>query len=531
MGRPRIHADDAARARAYRARRKAERLGRLPDRPPLGNDARAVVTWAAERLIVPPGHPLAGQPFTLEPWQVAILDDALSNRETLLCIGRKNSKSALIAVLALAHLAGPLRRPGWRCGVLSVSRGKAGELLQQIEDIRDASALRGLTVRRTPWPGWIRDDQTGARVEIEGAGNASGHAAGYDLAVIDELGLLEERHRPMVNGMRSSVGAKDGRFVALTIHGPGPFVPEILARAGSPGLAVHHFAADPDLAIDDPENWAKANPGLGTIKAVSYMRDEAARVLQTPSDQASFRAHDLNLPGRPRGELIASVESWRRAETAPDDLPPRSGPCFVGLDLGGHKSFTSAACYWPSGRLEVLTACGDVPALAARARKDGAGSLYDRAAAAGVLLVLSGRLTPVGPFLARLKAHLAGVHVAAAGADRFRHPELRQHLADQGLAWRLVWRGGGIKSAHDAAHDIRSFQLAVDGGTLRTAPNLMLAHAIGNATVVRDGDGHAVKLAQATIRRRIDPLQASVIALGLGFAARRKPAAGKVWIA
>ena len=285
MPQPRRYANAAERARAWRARRKADRAGAPPERPPLGTDAAAVVEWAATSLRVPPGHPAAGRPFHLEPWQTAIVDDALTHRETLLCCARKNAKSALVAVLVLAHLAGPLRRPGWRCGVLSVNRGKAGELLRQLEAITLASKLGGLTVRRTPWPGRMIGDDTGATVEIEGAGHASGHAAGYDLAVVDELGLLQERHRPMVAGMRSSVSARDGRFLALTIHGSGPFVPEVLNRRGAPGLAVHHFEGDPDLALDDPENWRLGNPGLGTIKSVAYMRGEAARVLDTPSDQ------------------------------------------------------------------------------------------------------------------------------------------------------------------------------------------------------------------------------------------------------
>ncbi|MCY4028369.1 MAG: terminase large subunit, partial [Acidobacteria bacterium] len=505
-----------------------------PDRPPLGDGARAVAEWAAASLRVPAGHPAAGRPFNLDPWQIAIVDDALTHRETLACMARKNAKSATIAVLVLAHLAGPLRRPGWRCGVLSVNRGKAGELLRQIEEIRDASRLGGLTVRRTPWPGRMVADDTAATVEIEGAGYASGHASGYDLAIVDELGLLAERHRPMVAGMRSSVSAKGGRFVALTIHGPGPFVPEILNRRGAPGLAVHHYEGDPDLALDDPENWAKGNPGLGTIKSVDYMRSEAARVLDTPSDQALFRAADLNLPGSPVGELVCSVEAWRGCVAAPDELPPRTGRAFVGIDLGATKSFTSAATYWPAtGRLEVLTACPDTPGLAARARADAAGSLYERAHRDGVLLVLSGRLTPVGPFLARLRAHLAGAAVGAVGCDRERHPELLHHMADQGLGWHPVWRGAGARAAEDAANDIRAFQRSVEGGRLRTPSNVLMVAAIGQSHLVRDADGNASRLRQSRARARIDSLQASVIAVGLGEAAmlRRRSRAGRVYVA
>ena len=109
MGRTRIYADDAARARAWRARRRLDRAGAPPDRPPLGNDAWAVVEWAAGKLRVPTGHPRSGEPFNLADLQIAIIDDVLTHRETLACMARKNAKSATIAVLALAHLAA-------RCG-------------------------------------------------------------------------------------------------------------------------------------------------------------------------------------------------------------------------------------------------------------------------------------------------------------------------------------------------------------------------------------------------------------------------------
>ena len=231
-----------------------ELAGVEPDRPPLGKGAAAVVEWAASKLRIPAGHPLAGRPFNLEPWQIEIVDDVLTHRETLCCVSRKNAKSALVAVVVLAHLCGPLRAPGWRCGVLSASRQKAGELLQQLEEIVTASKLQGLTVRRTPWPGKMIADDTGGRVEIEGAGYATGHSSGYDLSVVDEIGLLQERHRAMVAGMRSAGGAKDGKFLAISIHGNGPFIGEILARKGAPNLAIHHYAGDPDKALDDPAN-------------------------------------------------------------------------------------------------------------------------------------------------------------------------------------------------------------------------------------------------------------------------------------
>ena len=60
--------------------------------------AGAVAGWSAAVLKVPPGHPRAGEPMTLPPYAVSWLREALApaTRESLLCLARKNAKSAVL---------------------------------------------------------------------------------------------------------------------------------------------------------------------------------------------------------------------------------------------------------------------------------------------------------------------------------------------------------------------------------------------------------------------------------------------------
>ena len=67
-------------------------------------------------------------------------------------------------------------------------------------------------------------------MDILSADKNAGAAGSYDLALIDEIGLLAERNRGLVNSMRSAVSAKAGKFLSLSVHGDGPFVGEILER-------------------------------------------------------------------------------------------------------------------------------------------------------------------------------------------------------------------------------------------------------------------------------------------------------------
>ena len=296
--------------------------------------------WPRDSLSVPPGHPRAGHPFELPDYLADVVRDIYRPgvREVLLLIARKNAKSAAVAVVLLAHLAGPLRRLGWRAGVASVLKEKAGELKMQCEAIADASGLDGLRFLRSPAPGRIVS-QWGS-VDILSADKNSGAASGFNLEICDEIGLLGERDRGLVNSLRSSVSARNGRFLSLSVRGASPFVPEILERRGDQALAIHEYAAADDAAIDDRAAWAAANPGLRAgIKSLAYMENEARRVAVTRSDEPSFKALDLNQKIDPTKEMIFSVADVSGCHV--DELPERAGPVMIGCDIGEATSGTA----------------------------------------------------------------------------------------------------------------------------------------------------------------------------------------------
>ena len=510
--------------REYRARRlKSGPVLAFPGNVP--DPAGAVSEWARRCLVVPPGHPREAQAFEIPEYLAAFFADALADdcREGLICLGRKNAKSAGVAVLLLAFLAGPLRRAGWRAGVCSISREKASELKNQCEAIATASGLKGLRFYRARTAPAITSDYGGS-VDILSADKNAGAASSYDLAIVDELGLLREKDRDLVNSMRSSVSAKAGKFLALSVFGPGPFCGEIVERRGAPGLAVHLYQAAEGCALDDETQWAAANPGLACgIKSHAYMVSESRRVLATPADQASFLAFDMNLPQQPGSEMIFSLADWLACVTAADDLPPRDGECTVGYDLGGSSSMSSLAVIWPrTGRCECWGAFPDTPSLANRGTADGCGSLYLRMQSRGELKTYAGRITPVGEFLKDCAARLAGERVLVAGADRFRKEEARQAIETAGLGWEMAWRGMGAAAKADGSHDVRAAQKSVLSRKLRTAQSLLLESAIRASVIRRDGAGNPA-LDKARKNARIDALSAFVIASGLAAIVAAQP--------
>ena len=248
--------------------------------------------------------------------------DALSHRWSLFCSARKNIKSSGCAVLALACLIGPLRVNGWRGCVASLSKEKANELRKHIEAIAVASKLDGLTFKRSPQPGYVESD-TGV-FDVLSADKNAGAAAGYDLVLLDELGLFPERSRDLVSGLRSSISARDGRVIALSVKGFSPLLQEMIDAKAKTNTAVHLYEAPEDCDIDDRAAWHAANPGLASnLKSLSYMEDEVRGFLNTPSDEPDFRAFELNQGLDPSSEMILVPSDLKGCIVAADELPER----------------------------------------------------------------------------------------------------------------------------------------------------------------------------------------------------------------
>lgn len=491
--------------REYRRKKKLEaQEAARHDAPAFqGDPVTQLADWAAATLIVPPGHPAAGEPMVLQPWSVKFLRDGFTAHESALSVSRKNGKSAIAAILALGYLVGPLRSAGWRGSISSVNKEKAAELRGQVASIAEASGL-DVVVRRSPYPGVI-SSATGS-LETLAAERTAGHAASYDLCIIDETGLMPERSRELLAGLRSSVSAKNGRVVHISVRGDSPLFAEVLAN---PATVKHIYAAEPGCMIDDEAAWAAANPSLGSIKSVEYMRSEVRRIAGSPADEPAFRAFDLNQAVSPVREMICTPPDLTRCFTA--ELPPRQGAAVIGLDVGEATSATACAAIWPeTGRCEFWLAFGAVPPLADRARRDSAP--YAEMQRRGELKVYPGRVTPIAAFLGDVARDLAGVRIDHAAADAYKSSEVLDFLDKANLRWPIQFRRVG--AGRDGGADIRAFQRLVLDRKLAMNESLALSVAISQSTLRRDSNGNSA-LDRANSRGRIDLLSAAVIASGL----------------
>ena len=378
-----------------------------------------------------------------------------------------------------------------------------------------------MEIRKAPYPGQVIGPDR-CKVSILASDRGTGHGLGVDLAIIDELGLIPESKRDLINAVRSSVSARDGKVIAISIRGDSPFMGEIEERAKSDAAVIfHEFSAPANCVLGSEDAWRSANPGLDSIKSLRYMEDASRAALATPADQSAFRAFDLNAPVDPAREVILLPQQWDECVT--DSPPERDGECVVGLDIGGSSSMTACVAIWPAtGRLECWGGFPGTPDLQTRSQADGVGRLYLRMQEAGELVTYPGRVTDVPAFLEDCVARLAGERILAVGADRYRRAEVIQAFERAGIVWPLVWRGTGASATADGSADVRSFQRLALSGKLKCSPSMMMQAAIADSKVDRDARGNPA-LNKARRLGRIDALSAGVIAAGLSEIHSAKP--------
>lgn len=477
----------------------------------------------------------AGKPLKLADFQRKFVKGALAKNVMVgvLSIGRGGAKTALSAGIALAELVGALEeKPQPKREIIIAARNRDQArtafnfLLGYIQGLPETDQAQFI-IRR------------GSKLEIEFEGNGGGLArviaadgksilgGSPTLAVLDERAAWpREKGDELENAILSGLGKRDGR--ALIISTSAPDDANTFSRwldDPPPGTYVQEHRPPMGPPADDLESLLIANPGAkeGIGATPEWLVSQAQRAIaRGGSALSSFR--NLNLNQRISAEdrsVLVTFDEWMSAEVSPDKLPEREGPCILGVDLGGSRSMSAAAFYWPeTGRLEALGTFPATPSLADRGAADGVSDRYCQMQERGELSVLGEATVPPGPWLAQIVRHLDGVEVSCIVGDRFRHAEFSEAMQAAGLGRvPFIWRGFGWK---DGSEDIERFRRALFDGEVKVAPSMLLRFAFSDAITLVDPAGNH-KLAKARSLGRIDAAAATVLAIAQGARMKAAP--------
>lgn len=264
---------------------------------------------------------------------------------------------------------------------------------------------------------------------------------------------------------------------------------------------------------DDPlleKNWIKANPGLGSSKMLSYMRDMARKARALPSALANFKTKDLNIwCNSADGWIDLQVWDLGKKKFCKELLAGRK--CFGGLDLGSTRDLTAFALVFPpvepGGEWHVLvqTWC---PRAKVEAQIDDAAP-YSRWESDGWLTVTEGDVADYKPVREAIREACSTYDVELIGFDKWNAQEVSNDMIEEEIPMvEIPQLTGGMYPGS------KLLEMIVYGKRLRHNGNPVLRWAAGNVALLYDSNGNfRPDKKKSKQKGRIDPLVATVIAL------------------
>lgn len=499
---------------------------RLPSRE-LTRAERAMA-FAERHLVVPEGK-LVGQPLRLARFQeeffYSVFDNPAGTREAILSMGRKNAKTATIAIILLVFLDGPEAVENARYQSGALAKKQAAEVYNYAAKMAAMSSTLCKRIRAVPSSKRLVGLAMGTEYEALAAEGATAHGGSPLLAILDEAGQVKGPYNAFFEAICTSQGAHE-RPLRIWISTQGRTDGDLFNRliddaagADDPTIVCHVYRAPEDCELDDQAAWQAANPALGLFKSRDDMVVDAAKAMRLPEAENTFRWLHLNQRVNPFSPFL-SRDVWQANAAAPDDDAFRYGEVYGGLDLSQTTDLTAfvLVARWQDRwhvRPWFFMAEGLIPDRAKADRVP-----YDVWAKQGLIVATPGRVVALDWVAAKIEEATAGLPVKAIAFDRWRMPMLQLELDRAGLALPMQEFGQGFASMSPAVAAVEEAalqELICHGG------HPVLNMCVGNAVAVRDPAGNR-KLDKARSTGRIDGIVALAMAMGVAAMHKEEPA-------
>ncbi len=472
-----------------------------------------------ERYCRAPEGKRVGQPIILDKFQkqfiLAVYDNKRKTRRAILSIARKNGKTALIAGILLAHIAGPEAKLNSQIVSGALSREQAAIVFALAAKMIQLSPELSKLCRIVPSKKSIIGLARNVEYRALAAEGQTAHGLSPVLAILDELGQVRGTKNDFVDAIITSQGAHaDPLLIVISTQAPNDtdllsvWIDDALGSK-DPRTVCHLYAATPDCALTDEKAWRAANPALDSFRSLEDVQEQADRAKRMPSFEPTFR----NLVLNQRVEMAAPFISrgvWLLNSQEADDSVFYEEPVYVGLDLSGKNDLTAMVMVAWRERWHVRAIFWTPEkGLADRAKRDRAP--YDTWAAQGFLRTIPGASIDYEVVAREIASAVDGMTIAAGGFDRWRFDLLKKELDELGCALPLVPFGQGFK---DMAPAIDTTESALLNEQVAHGANPVLTMCMANARVERDAAGNR-KLNKAKATGRIDGAVALVMALGV----------------
>lgn len=477
----------------------------------------AVIAFCHKYLKVPEGAHV-GRDVALRDWQREMLLDIYDQRtrRAIISFGRKNGKTALVAMLILSHLVGPVARRNSQIYSAAQSRDQAAIVFNlAAKMVRMSPELNELvTVRESRKE--LYCGLTGVTYRALSADATTAYGLSPSLVIHDELGQVRGPRSELYDALESAMGAQTDRLsIIISTQAPnnGDLLSQLIddAQRGQDAYTRVYLYSAPDQA--DPwteETWRLANPALGDFRSLSDVEEIAATAKRLPVHEASFRNLILNQRISVEDHFLTPA-IWK-LNSGPVDPAVFTGPVWIGVDLSSTQDLTAIVAVakdhlgnWHIRPWFFLPSEG----LSERSRQDRVP--YDHWVAKCLLTVTPGRSVDYDWVAEMMAPVLRGMNVQTVAYDRYQFEHFQKALARKGYEPTFLTDvGQGTKTMTPA---LRIFEVLALEGKLRHGDNPILTWNATNARTVIGRDANDRKLTKGKSIGRIDGIVALTMAL------------------
>lgn len=486
-----------------------------------------------ETYLVAPEGALVGQPIKLIPAQEAFIlsvyDNPAGTRRAYWSIARKNSKTATIACLLLAHIVGPEAYQNSRIVSGARSRSQAAEVHNYAAKMCYMSPRLSKLARVVPSSKTIIGLAKNVEYKAISAEAATAHGGSGIIVILDEVGQIKGPTDDFVEAVETGQGAYEGNAILFAISTQAATDNDLFSRwlddaesSKDPRIVSHVYSAPADCEVTDRAAWEAANPALGIFRSVTDVEDMARKAARMPTEEASFRWLFLNQ------RIDASAPFVSPAVWKGCDVPVIESfdglPVFGGLDLSEVSDLTALVLAAPkstdAGTLWHVKPTFWLPedSLWERAKADRVP--YDVWHADEQLETTPGPTVDYEYVAAHLYELIeSGLDIRKIAFDRWNFRHLKPWLVKAGFSEEQIEGdaaifepfGQGYASMSPALRDLEALLL---NGRIAHGGHPVLTMCMMNATVKIDPSGNR-KLDKQKSRGRIDGAVALAMAAAM----------------
>ena len=273
-----------------------------------------------------------------------IYDNPAGTSRAYLSMPRKNGKSALIAALALAHIAGPVAVRNSQIIAGARSRDQAGIVYKLAEKMVNLNPELRKAVKPTPSQKML----TGLALNVEfkaiSAEAGTAHGLSPVVAILDEVGQVKGPTDSFIEAVETAQGAYDNALL-IAISTQAATDADLFSiwlddaeTSKSPKIVSHLYTAPEGCEVMDESAWNTANPALGEFRSLPELRDFAEQASRLSSKENSFRWLYLNQRVEAASPFI-NRKAWQGCIGELQDID--GAVVYAGLDLSGVNDLTA----------------------------------------------------------------------------------------------------------------------------------------------------------------------------------------------